>query len=56
LLLLYSPGLIRRGTAEDVMHDERVQLRASEPIFPVADVVETVRYYRNVLGFQEGWT
>jgi GNAT superfamily N-acetyltransferase len=35
---------------------ENVTLRASEPIFPVADVVETVRYYREVLGFCEGWT
>jgi GNAT superfamily N-acetyltransferase len=31
-------------------------LRSSEPIFPVADVVATVRYYREVLGFREGWT
>jgi hypothetical protein len=27
--------------------------RNSEPIFPVADVVATVRYYRDVLGFAE---
>jgi hypothetical protein len=26
------------------MDDERVSLRSSEPIFPVADVVATVRY------------
>jgi GNAT superfamily N-acetyltransferase len=38
------------------MDDGRVSLRSSEPIFPVADVVATVRYYREVLGFQEGWT
>jgi ribosomal protein S18 acetylase RimI-like enzyme len=31
-------------------------IRSSEPIFPVADVVATVRYYRDVLGFQDGWT
>lgn len=38
------------------MDDGRVSLRSSEPIFPVKDVVETVRYYREVLGFREGWT
>jgi GNAT superfamily N-acetyltransferase len=36
--------------------DERVLIRSSEPIFPVADVVATVGYYREVLGFREGWT
>jgi GNAT superfamily N-acetyltransferase len=36
--------------------EARVTLRSSEPIFPVADVVATVRYYREVLGFREGWT
>ena len=38
------------------MDDARFMIRASEPIFQVADVVATVRYYREVLGFQEGWT
>ena len=38
------------------MEDGLVTIRASEPIFPVADVVGTVRYYREVLGFREGWT
>ena len=38
------------------MEDERVLIRSSEPIFPVADVVATVGYYREVLGFREGWT
>jgi GNAT superfamily N-acetyltransferase/uncharacterized glyoxalase superfamily protein PhnB len=38
------------------MEDGQVSLRSSEPIFPVADVVATVRYYREVLGFREGWT
>ena len=38
------------------MDDERVLIRSSEPIFPVADVVATVGYYRDVLGFREGWT
>ena len=38
------------------MDDGRFTLRGSEPIFPVADVVATVRYYREVLGFREGWT
>jgi catechol 2,3-dioxygenase-like lactoylglutathione lyase family enzyme len=38
------------------MVDEIVTIRASEPIFPVADVVDTVRYYREVLGFRDGWT
>jgi GNAT superfamily N-acetyltransferase len=37
------------------MGDERVFIRSSEPIFPVADVVATVRYYREVLGFSEEW-
>ncbi len=34
---------------------ERIWIRSSEPIFPVADVVATVRYYRDVLGFAEEW-
>jgi GNAT superfamily N-acetyltransferase len=38
------------------METARVTLRSSEPNFPVADVVATVRYYREVLGFREGWT
>jgi GNAT superfamily N-acetyltransferase len=38
------------------MNDKRVVLRSSEPIFPVADVIATVGYYREVLGFPEGWT
>jgi ribosomal protein S18 acetylase RimI-like enzyme len=38
------------------MDEGRVAIRSSEPIFPVADVVATVRYYREVLGFREGWT
>jgi GNAT superfamily N-acetyltransferase len=37
------------------MGDERVSIRSSEPIFPVADVLATVRYYREVLGFAEEW-
>jgi catechol 2,3-dioxygenase-like lactoylglutathione lyase family enzyme len=37
------------------MGNERVMIRSSEPIFPVADVVATVRYYREVLGFAEEW-
>jgi GNAT superfamily N-acetyltransferase len=37
------------------MGNERVMIRSSEPIFPVADVVATVRYYRDVLGFAEEW-
>ena len=37
------------------MGDERAWIRSSEPIFPVADVVATVRYYRDVLGFAEEW-
>jgi GNAT superfamily N-acetyltransferase len=41
---------------EGTMEDGPVSLRSSEPIFPVADVVATVRYYREVLGFREGWT
>ena len=35
------------------MGDEQVSLRSSEPIFPVADVVATVRFYRTVLGFAD---
>jgi GNAT superfamily N-acetyltransferase len=38
------------------MDDGGFTLRGSEPIFPVADVVATVGYYREVLGFREGWT
>ena len=38
------------------MDEGRISLRMSEPIFPVADVVATVGYYRDVLGFREGWT
>jgi GNAT superfamily N-acetyltransferase len=38
------------------MDDRRAFLRTSEPIFAVADVADTVRYYREVLGFLEGWT
>jgi ribosomal protein S18 acetylase RimI-like enzyme len=38
------------------MDEQKVLLRSSEPIFPVADVVATVGYYREVLGFREGWT
>jgi len=37
------------------MSEERVALRGSEPIFPVVDVVATVRYYRSVLGFTDEW-
>ncbi len=37
------------------MGDGRVSLQRSEPIFPVADVVATARYYRAVLGFAEEW-
>jgi len=37
------------------MGDERVSIRSSEPIFPVADVLATVRYYREVLGFAAEW-
>src|SRR5262245_44781833 len=37
------------------MDDGRASLWSSEPIFPVADVVATVRYYRDVLGFAEEW-
>jgi GNAT superfamily N-acetyltransferase len=37
------------------MADERAYIRSSEPIFPVTDVVATVRYYRDVLGFTEEW-
>lgn len=35
--------------------DGRVSLWSSEPIFPVADIVATVRYYRAVLGFADEW-
>lgn len=38
------------------MEDGQASLRGSEPIFPVTDVAETVRYFREVLGFREGWT
>lgn len=38
------------------MEDVGVTLRNSEPILPVAEEVETVRYYREVLGFRGGWT
>src|SRR4051794_24842782 len=41
---------------EGVMDHERFLIRDSEPVFPVADVVATVGYYRDVLGFREGWT
>jgi GNAT superfamily N-acetyltransferase len=37
------------------MGDELVSLRSSEPIFPVADVVATVGFYRTVLGFSSEW-
>jgi GNAT superfamily N-acetyltransferase len=37
------------------MSAESVSLRTSEPIFPVADVVATVRYFRDVLGFIDEW-
>ena len=37
------------------MGSDRVSIRNSEPIFPVADIVATVRYYRDVLGFAEEW-
>ena len=37
------------------MGAERAWIRSSEPIFPVADVVATVRYYRDVLGFEKDW-
>jgi ribosomal protein S18 acetylase RimI-like enzyme len=37
------------------MADERAYIRSSEPIFPVTDVVATVRYYRDALGFAEEW-
>jgi GNAT superfamily N-acetyltransferase len=37
------------------MGAERVWIRNSEPIFPVADVVAAVRYYRDVLGFEKDW-
>jgi catechol 2,3-dioxygenase-like lactoylglutathione lyase family enzyme len=40
----------------DALDEGRITLRSSEPIFPVADVIATVRYYREVLGFREGWT
>jgi GNAT superfamily N-acetyltransferase len=38
------------------MEKDRFTIRGSEPIFPVADVVATVGYYRDVLGFPEVWT
>jgi uncharacterized glyoxalase superfamily protein PhnB len=37
------------------MGGDKVWIRSSEPIFPVADAVATVRYYRDVLGFAEEW-
>lgn len=37
------------------MSAKRVYLRSSEPILPVADVVATVRHYREVLGFADEW-
>jgi GNAT superfamily N-acetyltransferase len=37
------------------MEQQQFSLRKSEPIFPVADVVATVRYYEDVLGFGEHW-
>jgi GNAT superfamily N-acetyltransferase len=37
------------------MSEARVSILNSEPIFPVADVVATVRYYRSVLGFETEW-
>jgi GNAT superfamily N-acetyltransferase len=37
------------------MKDAQVSLQRSEPIFPVNDVVATVRYYRATLGFTEEW-
>ena len=37
------------------MGDRGFSLQRSEPIFPVADVVATVRYYCAVLGFAEEW-
>ena len=37
------------------MDDKRVFNRSSELIFPVRDVLTTVRYYREVLGFVEEW-
>ncbi len=30
-------------------------LRASEPIFPVADVRESIHFYRDILGFESDW-
>ena len=44
---------VERGGS--VMCAERAWIRSSEPIFPVTDVVATVRYYRDVLGFAEEW-
>jgi hypothetical protein len=37
------------------MEDPQLSLYKSEPIFPVADVVATVHYYQDVLGFAEHW-
>jgi GNAT superfamily N-acetyltransferase len=37
------------------MEDRTVAVCGSEPIFPVADVVATVRYYCDVLGFAGDW-
>ena len=37
------------------MGDRRVSLLGSEPIFAVADVCATVRYYHDVLGFTDTW-
>lgn len=37
------------------MGEERVWIRSSEPILPVADVIAAVRYYRSVLGFTHEW-
>jgi GNAT superfamily N-acetyltransferase len=37
------------------MDNERISLWKSEPIFPVSDVVATVRYYCDVLGFANEW-
>jgi len=39
----------------EVTADVRFSLQRSEPIFPVTDVVATVRYYRAVLGFTDEW-
>jgi GNAT superfamily N-acetyltransferase len=37
------------------MEQQQFSLHNSEPIFPVADVVATVHYYQDVLGFAEHW-